>query len=533
MLSTIVTITFSLLALALIGFVFLPLLSPKTAGAPTSEGDPVEQELAEERDALLRAIHELEARTDLSVERRQQLRARYEAKAARVLRTIDEHRASPEPLERVRRPRPLPLSVLLLLALMVPSVALIGNYLLPRIGGASATVTTNDQRLLELGRNLKRLEQAAQRSPSENNLLALGEAYWQIVNSNLNQQDRNASEDEELRTFLESARATYQRIEEEIRPVPAVAYQRLGFLALMESNSEEGLSYLELARDADPENLDTLFALGETYYFLGRMDEATSAWKSFLAAPGGSEEQDLVAPRLEAARTLAPLTAQADEAPTEANLMALADAYWNLEDTNRAANLYLHVLTELEVQNPKAIQRLGMAMFFSGDNEQAALALETARALEPQSLETLLFLGNTYFSMNQLERAIDVWEDYVTTAGGQAKAGRVPDLIAQAKARLAGDTPAATGSPPATLEASPETNVSAEELFASNCASCHGASAQGGVAPRLAGNGRLTNAEMVRGTILNGRGMMPGFGDLLTGTEIEALTDYVIQRASP
>lgn len=532
MLSVTVIVTFSLLVLAIVGFVFLPLLSPKLADAQGSEHDPIEQDLAEERDALLRAIRELEARADLSEERRAQLRARYEAKAAKVLRTLDERRASPEPLERARNSRPLPFSVLLLLALMVPSVALIGNYLLPRVGGASATVTTNDASLLELGRNLKQLEQAAQRSPSEANLLALGEAYWQIVNSNL-QQDRNASEDEELRTFLERAKVAYQQIEKEIQPVPAVAYQRLGFLALMENNPEEGLPYLELARDADPESLDTLFALGNTYYFLGQMNQAISAWESFLAAPGGGEEQDLVEPRLEAARTLAPLTVQADEAPTEANLMALADTYWSLEDTSRAASLYLRVLTELEVQNPKAIRRLGMALFFSGDNEQAALALENARILEPQSLETLLFLGNAYFSMQQLERAIEAWESYVDMAGGPDKAGRVPSLIEQAKAQLSGGTPAATGSPPVSLGAGSEAEVSAEELFASNCSSCHGTDAQGGAGPRLTNNRRLTDAAVVRQVILEGRGMMPGFGSLLTGTEIETLTNYVVRRANP
>src|SRR5690625_7626489 len=52
-------------------------------------------DLEEERDALLRAIHELDNRADLSEERRAQLRTRYEAKAARVLRQIDERSADP------------------------------------------------------------------------------------------------------------------------------------------------------------------------------------------------------------------------------------------------------------------------------------------------------------------------------------------------------------------------------------------------------------------------------------------------------
>ena len=52
--------------------------------------DPVTVDLEEERDALLRAIRELEQRTDLAESRREELRRRYEAKAALVLRQLDE-----------------------------------------------------------------------------------------------------------------------------------------------------------------------------------------------------------------------------------------------------------------------------------------------------------------------------------------------------------------------------------------------------------------------------------------------------------
>src|SRR5690625_7169107 len=89
MLTTIILIA---MALLLFGFVALPLINPGSADPLPPEGDPVGFDLEEEKDALLRAIRELDARQDLSPERREQLRSRYEAKAAQVLKAIDARR---------------------------------------------------------------------------------------------------------------------------------------------------------------------------------------------------------------------------------------------------------------------------------------------------------------------------------------------------------------------------------------------------------------------------------------------------------
>jgi tetratricopeptide (TPR) repeat protein len=79
-------------------------------------------------------------------------------------------------------------------------------------------------------------------------------------------------------------------------------------------------------------------------------------------------------------------------------------------------------------------------LFMAGRNEQAALILERAGEIEPDNLETLLFLGNAYFTLEADERAIEVWQEYVEAAGGPDQAGRVPQLIEQAEARLKGET---------------------------------------------------------------------------------------------
>ena len=80
----------ALLALIAFAYVALPLLLPDQADTLPDYSDPVLAGLRDERDALYRAIKELDTRLDLPAERRAQLRERYEARAAKTLGAIDE-----------------------------------------------------------------------------------------------------------------------------------------------------------------------------------------------------------------------------------------------------------------------------------------------------------------------------------------------------------------------------------------------------------------------------------------------------------
>ncbi|WP_188454127.1 cytochrome c551 [Virgibacillus oceani] len=51
--------------------------------------------------------------------------------------------------------------------------------------------------------------------------------------------------------------------------------------------------------------------------------------------------------------------------------------------------------------------------------------------------------------------------------------------------------------------------AAAEELFESNCASCHGADLSGGVGPDLTKVGSRYSADEIAGFIQNGKGQMP------------------------
>jgi cytochrome c-type biogenesis protein CcmH/NrfG len=404
-----------ILAALLFLYLALPLLLPGQSDPLPDLRDPVTQDLEEERDALLRAIRELDARDDLPAARRDALRGRYEAKTAKVLRALDERQEQvPPPTTPKRRPL-LPLAALALLAVGLGGAAFMATNAVPEVVAADGATPGIS------GRELAGLERAAARDPSEANLLALADGYWRAQSG-----DR--------------AEAVYQRVLNEITPVPAVAYERLGMLQL-QTDVSAALRYLELARNADSQNLEVLYFLGEIYYANEDMAAAAEAWESYLAAPGGAGDTE-VETRLALARTYAPLLEAVARNPGEKNLLALAESYWANQERGRAVDRYFQLLTEKNPNNATALSRVGQQLFFSGRNQDAIAVLGRARDVAPENLQTLLFLGNAHFTLGQYRKAIDVWQNYVQVAGGPQRAGRVPSLIADARERLR------TGAPP-------------------------------------------------------------------------------------
>jgi tetratricopeptide (TPR) repeat protein len=403
----------------------------------------------------------------------------------------------PEPSRPLPSRRRLPYGVLSLLALMMISAFVMSSFVLPRVG-PNATVTSFFEEDLNRARELRDLERAARRQPDAENLLALADAYWQVGE-------------------LETAEETYLRMVNELQPVPATAYKRLGFLTIQQ-DLEEAEDYLSLAREADAEDIETLYTLGELRFALGDLLGAKKVWEEVLAQPQGSGDEEVMA-RLELVDAVMPLQARLAEDASEANLLALAGAFWRFEERERAADLYVRVLTENDPHNALALSRIGQLLFFRGRNEEAIQFLERSREVDPSDKTTLLFLGNGYFSLERYRDAIDVWEAYVELAGSD-DAGRVPDLIASARARLEGGL-SATGSAGQTVE------VAGPLLYSANCALCHGSEGQGISAPRLAGNRRAADQANVRNIIQYGRGLMPGFGVRLSEAELELLTLYV------
>lgn len=489
-----------LLALIFFTYVAIPLIFPGQSDRLPDSRDPIKQDLEEERDALFRAIKELDARNDLAQTRRDQLRARYEAKAAKVLRALDERQLELKenvPSRPTQRKR-FPYVTLSFLSLMVIMAALMPSYVLPRMNGG--TVTTFFEGDIEQAKALKSLERAANKNPNEDNLMALADAYWQLND-------------------VAQAEATYLRMTSELNPVPALAYSRLGYLKLQNDNDIPGaLTYFEQAQEADPSDLDTLYTLSEIYFSQARPDDAVKTLETYLSLPAGADDEE-VKTRLELFKQVAPVLNAATQDPTQETLAALADTYWQVGERERAADIYIQLLSNFDAHNGLAYSRIGQVLFFSGRNDQAIDMLERAMAIDDANLDTLLFLGNAYFSSDRLEEAISTWEHYVEVAGGEEAAGRVPGLIENAKARLAGAPTDST-----------VVEVSGESLFAANCAACHGLAGQGGIGPTLIANSRAANEANVRNLIQYGRGLMPGFIASLSEEQIDILVDFVVNN---
>lgn len=546
-----------LLALITVAYAAAPLTGRRSLVDPLpDERDPVLVDLEEERDSLLRAIRELDGRLDLPAERRDELRARYESKAATVLKALEaarsEARGAADSAAEARaqaadaRPaagRRLPIGALALLGVVAVTTAALGSFVLPRVG--QNTVTTFFADDLRTAEALRDLIRAAEREPNATNLMALGEAYWEMADA-------------------EGAEETYRRVvalasdDGTSIGAPPIAYKRLALLVL-QRDLPAALDLLKEARAVDPTDPETLYAIGELSFALGELDASIEAFGAYLATPEGTGDPDAEA-RLALVRAIGPAAEAVARERSRDNLMALADVFWTSGANDPAVEVYFEVLSEHDASEPTALSRVGQLLFTRGRSDDAIGLLERAASaaggltqLEPQAS---LFLGNAYAVQGDDESAIRAWEAHVELVGVEA-AGRVTGLIEGARLRLdAASAEAGGASASAAPTAAPEADDAAEadaaeadaaralaalsdpallvevgaELYARHCVVCHGAQGQGGTGVRLAGNTRAANEANTRSTIRFGRGIMPGFGALLSEAEIEVLVRWVGQE---
>ncbi len=545
----------ALLLLVTLAYAAVPLLARKAVDPLPDDRDPILVDLEEERDALLRAIRELDGRADLEASRRDALRARYEAKAGQVLRALEAQRAtlasqragaeraaSARPAPKRARGRRLPWGTLGLLGIAVATAASLGTWVLPRVG--QGTVTTSFESDLQAATALRDLQRAADRDPDVPNLMALADAYWGLQDA-------------------ESAESTYRRVltvatNDAAGLPPALAYKRLALLTVP-TDLAGARDLLVEARGIDPTDAETLFAIGELSFALGDLDASAEGFRAYLATPAGADDGDALA-RLELVEAIGPATTALEQERSADNLLALADVYWTSGAQDQAVELYFEVLTDHDPFASVALARTGQLLFVRGRTDDAVAVLERAAVaagglagLEPQAT---LFLGNAYAIQGDDAGAVRAWQAHVDAVGVEA-AGRVTGLIEGAQARLAGteaaaDAPVgATAATPPAPDAEAPTALDAPDpaavataalddpqqlievgatLYAANCATCHGSTGQGGVGPRLTGNARAGNEANVRSVVRFGRGVMPGFGATLAEPEIEVLVRWVGQE---
>ena len=494
MLTTVLIVVLALMAFT---YVSLPLLFPGQADPLPDDRDPMLSDLQEERDALFRAIRELDNRDDIAPQRLAELRTRYQAKAAKTLEALDarQQELAGRPVQRATGRRRIPVGAIVALTLVLAAGAVLPAFVLPRVG-QDATVTTTD---VAAATQLRDLQRAAQAEPSADNLLALGDAYLSLQ-------------------MMPEALDTYQRIVDTIDPVPAGAYQRLAVLAFG-TDLARAQAQLELARDADSDNPDTLFLLSEVAYANGELALSHESLLRFLDVAQEPPDATVVA-RLALLEELAALGPAAAADPSEANLLALADAYWRGGDSQNAVNVYFGILTGPNPANPLALSRTGEAMLLAGSREDAVALLERAAVaagsvaeLEPSAV---LALANGYFGLARYQEAAAAYDTYIGLVG-EPSAGAAVTQLESAEALAA-------GLPDPHQSA---LQVSGQLVFAANCASCHGQAAQGGSGPALAGSPRAANVANVRDAVSFGRGLMPGFSAQLSQTELDEVIAYV------
>ncbi|ASF39934.1 cytochrome C [Halobacillus halophilus] len=73
------------------------------------------------------------------------------------------------------------------------------------------------------------------------------------------------------------------------------------------------------------------------------------------------------------------------------------------------------------------------------------------------------------------------------------------------------------------------TNANPEEMFQSQCASCHGGNLEGGTGPNLTEVGSRYSAEEIQDIIVNGKGSAMPAG-LYTGEKAAALAKWLAEK---
>jgi len=183
-------------------------------------------------------------------------------------------------------------------------------------------------------------------------------------------------------------------------------------------------------------------------------------------------------------------------------------------------------ITVLRVTNV-GTRPLGFA--FHGPQTQLAFA----DALAVGETKTMLvdLQPGRYVMFDPLEDHAERGVSLKFSVTGQSQAEPVTPTVGPSRQT----TPQATneqGTPEPTGESSGQGQPSPEggqQVFADNCAGCHGENGQGQVGPALSGNEFVTQQDpaAVIDTVLHGRGQMPAFQDQLSDDQVAAVLTFI------
>ncbi|MFC4452204.1 c-type cytochrome [Deinococcus sonorensis] len=209
------------------------------------------------------------------------------------------------------------------------------------------------------------------------------------------------------------------------------------------------------------------------------------------------------------ALTLPALARRAQQTQQASAYLAWGKAAFDAGLYDQAASAYASALKQ-NPQQPEALRRLGIILLTKEDgsgqqtvpNDQAFLLIRTAAQLAPNDPESQLLLGFGFSRYGEDQLALAALERYRTL---NPQGRDADDLISAIRARQNQTDPGA-------------------QAYASNCASCHGASGNGGVGPALRAAG-LTR-DTIAAVVQHGKGSMPAFPNI-QGKTLEALVTLV------
>jgi len=121
-------------------------------------------------------------------------------------------------------------------------------------------------------------------------------------------------------------------------------------------------------------------------------------------------------------------------------------------------------------------------------------------------------------------------ESTTTVSAPESTLPRATELVSETTTSAPTTTAAPdTTAAPTTTESTVTTSeipLTGAEIFASNCARCHGATGEGGRGKNLQGIGADPREDHVD-QVTNGGGGMPAWGSRLTPEQIQAVVDFV------
>jgi superkiller protein 3 len=254
----------------------------------------------------------------------------------------------------------------------------------------------------------------------------------------------------------------------ELDPKMGPAYLNLG-LTLIDSDSEEAVSWLQQASELMPDQPQPKYALGMAFAHAGKDDAAIEQFHNALKL----DERNFSA-QFELARTLLHAS-KCSEAETEFH-KALdlqpnsAAAHLGLAQTLLAEKKSSDAATELErylQTNPKdADGRIEFASILIdlGKNEEALAELDRAAAIRPETASTLKMRSLVQFRLNNYDAALAALKQVETTSPNDPDVhARIGHLLLEKK-----DYPGAAKELAIAYRADPSQTEVLRDLLASN-----------------------------------------------------------------